>query len=254
MSRVQQTHNQDPETSDSGWQGLCRIGGISALLQLVCSLITMVVLTAVGGEPGTAEEYFTLLQEDRLLGLVRMDFPSMISVALYSLTLLGLFAALRRRQAAYMALAAALGLVGIVLWLGSHSAFSMLTLSNQYAAAASDLERSQLLAAGQAVIASDMWHSTAAAMSGIFLQGALTIASVLMLRSSVFGRATAWVGIIAHGLDLAHILMLIFGQGIGFYLMWVAGPLYPVWFILIARRLLQLSTVREGASAPSTAG
>jgi hypothetical protein len=173
-----------------------------------------------------------------------MDFPSLISVALYPLTLFGLFAALRRSHGATMALAAALGFTGIVLWLSAHSAFSMLSLSDAYAAATDDLHRAQLLAAGRAVIASDMWHSTAAAMSGIFLQSGLTIASALMLRSAIFSKATAWVGILAHGLDLVHILLLIFGQGIGFYLMWVAGPLYPVWFVLIGRRLLQLGARR----------
>jgi hypothetical protein len=240
--------------SDPAWKGLCRMGGVSALLQLVCVLVTPIVVFTVGAEPGTAGEYFTLLQNNRLLGLVRMDFPSMISVALYSLTLFGLYAALWRKHGAYMALATALGFAGIVLWLGTHSAFSMLSLSDQYAAATTDLQRSQLLAAGQAVIASDMWHSTGAVMGGIFMQSALTIMSILMLRDNVFSKATAWVGILTHGLDLAHVLFMIFAPMIGVYLIIAASPLYPIWFILVARRLFQLSMERARTPVPNEAG
>jgi hypothetical protein len=77
-------------------------------------------------------------------------------------------------------------------------------------------------------------------MSGIFLQGATTLISFLMLRSRVFSKATAWVGILAHGFDLAHILFIVFVPLIGQWLMVIAGPLYPVWFFMVGRRLLQL--------------
>ncbi len=223
------------------WKRLCRIGGVAALLQLACGLVTMVVVFALGGEPATAQEYFDLLQADRLAGLLRMDFASVLTVGLYPLTAFGLYSALRRDHPAFMTLALALVVTGAVLWLGSHSAFSMISLADRYAAAGTEAGRSQLLAAGQAVIASDMWHSTGAFMSGIFLQGATTLISFLMLRGRVFGKATAWVGLLGHGLDLAHVLLMVIVPAIGPWLMIVAGPLYPVWFFLVGRRLLQLS-------------
>ncbi len=222
------------------WKRLCRIGGVASLVQLACGLVTMVVVFALGGEPATAQEYFDLLQANRLVGLARMDFASVLTVGLYPLTAFGLFIALKRDHPASMTLALALLFAGAVLWLGSHSAFSMISLSDQYAVATTEAQRSQLLAAGQAVIASDMWHTTGAFMSGIFLQGATTLISILMLRGRVFSRATAWVGIVTHGLDLAHVLLIVFFPALGQWLMIVAGPLYPVWFFLVGRRLLQL--------------
>ncbi len=218
---------------------------MAALLQLVCGLITMVVVFGVGPEPATVQEYFDLLQNNRLAGLIRMDFASVLSMGLYPLTLFGLYAALKRDRRASVALAVALGIAGAVLWLGRHSAFSMISLSDQYALAATELQRSQLLAAGQAVIASDMWHSTGAFMSGIFLQGATTLISFLMLQSRVFGKATAWVGILAHGIDLVHVLLIVFIPVIGQWLMIIAGPLYPIWFFMVGRRLLQLGKVPQ---------
>ncbi len=224
----------------SDWKKLCQVGGLAALTQLACCLMTMIVVFTLGGEPATAEEYFNLLSHNRLVGLLRMDFPSVLNVSLYTLTLFGLYAALPRQRGGTAALVTALGFAGIILWLSQHSAFSMLWLSGQYAAAATELQRSQLLAAGQALIASDMWHSTGAFLSGIFLQCALTLISVLMLRSGVFSPATAWVGILAHGLDLVHVLIMPFAPVAGAWLLIVFGTLYPVWFFMVGRRLLQL--------------
>jgi hypothetical protein len=230
--------NQYPD-----WKKLCKLGGTAALVQLTCCLITMLVIFTMGEEPATAEEYFHLLNTNRSMTLLRMDFPSVFTVSLYTLTLFGLVTALPRRSGGILRLALGLGFTGIVLWLSKHSALSMISLGDQYAAAATDLQRSQLLAAGQAVIASDMWHSTAAFLSGIFLQSALTFISVLMLQGGAFSKATAWVGVLTHGLDLLHVLVMPFAPAIGAWLLIVFGTLYPVWFFMVGRRLLQLGKV-----------
>lgn len=226
---------------DADWKEICKIGGIAVIIQLICVIITLIVIIVLGGEPTTVEEYFSLLQTNRLMGLLRMDFSSMVSVALYPLTFFGLYAALRSVNGAIMSLITAFGFAGVILWLGSHSAFSMLTLSDQYAAALTESQQAQILAAGQVIIASDMWHSTGAIIGGIFTQSALVAVSILMLPGNVFSKTTSIVGILTHGLDLAHILIGIFAPGIGIWLMFVAGPLYPLWFILIAIRLFKLS-------------
>ncbi len=232
--------SQTLEIQGTDWKMLCRIGGASALLQLACSLVTMVVVFGMGGEPATVEQYFDLLSHHRLMGLIRMDFASVLNVGLYPLTVFGLYAALKRTRPASIALALILVCLGTVLWLGSHSAFSMISLSDQYAAAATEAERSGLLAAGRAIIAADMWHTTGAFMSGVFLQGATTWVSILMLRGGIFSRTTAWVGLLVHGLDLAHVLLMPFLPLVGPWPMIVAGPLYPLWFFLVGRRLFQL--------------
>jgi hypothetical protein len=240
MAQTKQNQATASGIAHDDWKGILKIGGFSAFLQLVMIMLTMTVVFTVGGEPSTAAEYFTILENDRLVGLMRMDMPSIATVALYALTLFGLYAALRHDQPGLMAFATAIGFAGILLWLGSHSLLSMLSLSNQYAATTNELQRSQLLAAGEAVLASNMWNSTAGFISGIFLQGATTLISVLMLRSKVFSKVTAWVGILAHGLDLVHILLMVFAPPAGVILMAISGSLYPVWFTLLGRRLLLL--------------
>jgi hypothetical protein len=225
--------------------GLCRVGGIAAYILIVYSLATIVQMVVLGGQPTTAAEAFTLLQHNKALGLLRLDLPTLIVMPLYYLLFLGLFAALRRSHLANALLATALAFVGVTLVLATPTALSMLPLSDKFAAATTDAARAQLLAAGEAIMASDIWHGTGAILGGVLIQCGAVLICCVMLRGGVFGKATAWLGIVMHGLDLAHIIGGQFLPVSGVVLMAIAGPLYPVWFFLVGRRLLQLAGKKE---------
>ena len=94
-------------------------------------------------------------------------------------------------------------------------------------------------------MAADMWHSTGALMGGLLIECGALLISLVMLRSAAFSRATAWVGLTTHGLDLTQIVLGLFVPAVKVAIMMVAGPLYLVWFFLIGRRLLRL-----GQSSP----
>jgi hypothetical protein len=227
------------ESAASEWNFLCRIGGIAALILIVYSLATIVQLLVLGGQPATAAEAFRLLQRDRIVGLLRLDLPTVVAMPLYYLLFLGLFAALRRTDCANATLSTSLAFVGVTLLLATPTALSMISLSQKYGTATTEATRNQLLAAGEAILATDIWHGTGAIMGGILVQSGAVLISVVMLRSSVFSRTTAYLGILTHGLDLAHIVCGLFLPVSGVVLMAIAGPLYPIWFFLVGRRLLQ---------------
>jgi len=240
------------ESSASDLKGLCWTGGIAALILIVYSLATIVQLIVLGGPPATAAEAFRLLQSNRFMGLLRLDLPTVVAMPLYYFLFLGLFAALRRTDCANAILPTALVFVGVTLLLATPTALSMISLSQKYAAATTEATRTQLLAAGEAILATDIWHGTGAIMGGILVQSGAVLISVVMLRSSVFGKTTAYLGIVMHGLDLAHIVFGVFLPLSGVVLMAIAGPLYPIWLFLVGRRLLQLATTgsTRGNGAP----
>ena len=211
----------------SALNGLCWTGGIAALILIVYSLATIVQLLVLGGQPATAAEAFRLLQNSRIVGLLRLDLPTVVVMPLYYFLFLGLFAALRRTDRANAILSTALAFVGVTLLLATPTALSMLSLSQKYAAATTDATRTQLLAAGEAILATDIWHGTGAIMGGALVQSGAVLISVVMLRSSVFGKATAYLGIIMHGLDLAHIVSGLFLPVSGIVLMSIAGAVVP---------------------------
>ena len=230
----------DDDARDESLSGLCRPGGVAAWLLLVYSLATMVQIAVVGGQPETAAAAFRLLQEDRVVGLLRLDLPTVLALPLYYVLFLGLFAALRRVDPARTTLATALAFAGLTLVLATPMGLSMLPLADRYAAATTEETRGQLLAVGETILATEMWHSTSAFVGGLLLQGAAVLVSVVMLRTGVFSRTTARVGILTHGLDLVHIALLPLLPAAGFAFMAVAGPRYLAWFPLVGRRLLQL--------------
>lgn len=227
---------------------LCRLGGIASLLLVVYSLATMVQMIVLGGPLTSAAQAFDLLQHHRLVGLLRLDLPTIVIMPLYYLLFLGLFAALRRSNYANALLSTVLAFVGVTLVLATPTALSMIPLSDEFAASTSDAERSQLLAAGEALLAADIWHSTGAIVGGVLVQSGAVLISVVMLRGGVFSKLTAWLGILMHGLDLAHIVGGLILPVAGVVLMALAGPLYPIWLILVGLRLLQLA--RSNRSEP----
>jgi hypothetical protein len=224
---------------------LCRIGGIAALLLIVYSLATMVQMVVLGGQPASAAQAFDLLEHHRVVGLLRLDLPTVAIMPLYYLLFLGLFAALRRTDAANALLSTVLAFAGLTMLLSTPTALSMIPLSDKFAAATADAMRAQLLAAGEAIMAADIWHATGAILGGVLVQCGAVLISVVMLRGGVFSKTTAWLGIVMHSLDLAHIVGGQFLPVAGVVLMAIAGPLYPVWFLLVGRRLLRLAAIKD---------
>ena len=228
------------QTIGSGWSSHYKIGAIVAVILIAYSLVTMVQLVAIGGQPETAIEAFSMLEENRIVGLLRLDVLTLLIVPLYYPLFLSLYSAFRKTHPARATLATMLAVVGVTLFLATPSASSLVSLSDRFAHATTETERDQLLAAGEAILASDLWHGTGAVIGGILWLAATLLFAVLMLRSDAFGRFTAYVGIVTHGLDLARSLIDLLFPGVGIFLMAIAGPLYLVWYPLLARDLFRL--------------
>lgn len=156
MTESQSGATKDVEAVEPAWRGLCRMGGVAAFLMLASATVTMAVVLTLGGEPTTPKEYFTLLADNRLVGLLRMDLASIATILLYYFVFFGLYAALRRTHGPQAAFATALAFVGATLWFAKQSAFSMVHLSDRYAAAVTDPERGQIVAVAEAILASDV--------------------------------------------------------------------------------------------------
>jgi hypothetical protein len=228
--RIEESH---VETADSRWKPLYRVGGAAALTIVVLFVIQIIVLVA-SPPPSTVIGYFTLFHKNALLGLLDLDLLSIADYALMGLMFLALYVALRRASPSFMAIALTLGLVGIAAYFASNTAFNMLSLSNQYAAATTDAQRSLFLAAGQAMLA--IYQGTAFYVSYVLVSVAPLIISVVMLRSTLFGKVTAYVGIVANVIGLGF-----FVPAIGVFLSLISVVGLQIWYILIARRLFMLA-------------
>ena len=240
MSQIALSQTQESETTQSDWNRLTQLGGIVAWIQLACMLVMLVVMSIIGGEPTTATEYFQALNHDGLGGLLRLDFATLILMSLFPFMAIGIFAAFRNSRPAYGLLTMILVLMGTLLGLANHSAFSMMHLSKLYAAAATPAQQAQLLMAGEAVIASDMWNTTAGFLAGIFMQGGFVFISFVMLRSPGFSKWTAYTGILSNGLDFLHVFIMLFAPALAAIVLAMGGVFYLIWFPLLGWDLIRL--------------
>jgi len=232
---ISDTAGAAESAADLRWMTLYRVGGWAALIGAALIPVAMVVFIAWPPPASDAPvaEWFARFQDNQLRGLLNLDLLYMGSWLLTIPVLLALYAALRRFGEAVMALATVAGLMSIAVYFASNTSVQMLFLSNGYASATTDAERSTYLAAGQAMLAT--YLGTAYHVSLIVGSVALILISVVMLRSRMFGRVTAWAGILGNGLALG-----LYVPVIGIWLL-VASvlPLF-VWQLLVGRRLLQL--------------
>jgi hypothetical protein len=235
------------ETSDSAWKNLYKVGGVAALIAAVLTLGEVVGL-AIYPQPDTVNDWFMLFQSNRFIGLLDfwgLEFPMYI---MFALVFVALYVVLRKANESYMAIASILALLGVAIFLSTNNPFSMLSLSNQYAAATTDAQRSTLLAAGQTILVNTTQRGVGGFNTGLFLVsvGGLIVSSV-MLQSSSFGRATAYVGILANVLSLADFLRqaLTTSEIVALLVILPNALFLVIWFTLVGRRLLQLGNLER---------
>jgi hypothetical protein len=253
METTEQLEMALAKPSLSECAALYRIGGFASFALILYSVLTMVQMIILGGQPSSTEEAFRLLQTNRVLALLRLDLPTIMILPLYYPVFLSVYAALKEFSQSAALLGTVIAFAGNTLVLSTPTALSLIPLSEKYAAASSGLVRSELLAAGDALMASDIWHGTGAIIGAVLLQSGAVLISIAMLRGRIFGRFTAWLGIAMHGLDLVHVLVGTFLPTTSALLLAIAGPFYPIWFFLIARRLFRLASHKAPLFADSSA-
>jgi fumarate reductase subunit D len=240
------------ETIDFTLKGLYRIGGAAALVCALMYLITLGVYipaNLASPPPETVLEWFAVFQNSPVTGLFFLGLADIVIMILWGPMSLALYAALKESNKTWPLIATPFVFVGMAVFLATNTAFSMLSLSQEYAAATTEAEKSILLAAGQAILAvSRGTGSLYTGMPLVWLAG--LIFSAVMLRSKAFSNATAWVGILGFGLLIAG---MPFGghytatgtptpvQSVMVAVQYIGGGLLSLaWYILVGLRLLKI--------------
>jgi hypothetical protein len=244
----------NPDNSAPGWKSLYRVGGAAAFL--AGALFRRNIAAEIGlfsrePSPASVGEWFALLQSSRILGLTYLNVFDLVNYLLVGLMFLALFVVLKRTSQSLMAAVLMLSFLGIAVFFASNTAFSMLSLSHQYSAVVGEAERSALLAAGQALLALNRFSDAASSpgtgglISLLLVALAGLLASLVMLRSTIFSRAAGFVGLLASSLDLAYCAGYIFlpsveGSLLAVLFIPAAGLLLMVWHIMVGWRLYRL--------------
>jgi Na+/melibiose symporter-like transporter len=237
----------NPETADSAYKSLYRLGGVAALIVVVLTLSEVIGHTLYP-QPGTVSGWFELFQSNKIIGLLDFWGLEVPMYMMFAVVYLALYVVLRKASASRMAVALTFALLGVGIFLATNNPFSMLSLSNEYAVATTEAQRSAFLAAGQAILANTGQRAVGGFNGGLFLVSvAGLIASSVMLRGNSFSRLTAYVGIVANGLSLADYLRqaLTPSATIAVLLILPNALFLVIWYVLVGRRLFQLGRLER---------
>jgi hypothetical protein len=202
------------ETADSRWNWLYKLSGAAALIVGVLFLIPVLDLIIARFQPGTANGWLWLFQDNWLVVIFKLhagfkgvqsdqlfllNYLDIAIMALVGTMYLGLYAALRKTSKIWPIVALAQPFLGIALFIATNSA----------------------------------------GRSGVM--GAGLVISIVMLRSDIFDKVTAYIGLLSSALllfgdisvGIAHSFVIGVLTGIGYVVL-------TTWFFLIAQRLFQL--------------
>jgi hypothetical protein len=227
----------------SGGRSFYQVGGATVLM----AVLVVVAEIAIGFLPGVAQatqrtvtvtDWFALFQSNWFLGLRNLGLLNLIGAALLTPTFLAMYFALRRENEPWAALGAALFFMGMTVYLANNRGFAMLSLSGQYAGAATDAQRAALAAAGQAMLVEGMNR-----LGIFFLDAAGLVLSAVMLRGKVFGKVTAVAGIVGNGLMIVFEVLSAFIPAqfsVWLFIAMGGGVCIMAWYVLAGKRLLRL--------------
>jgi hypothetical protein len=214
------------------WRPLVRWGAVAAIVVLVMIPLQATVFL-LSPPPTTAVDYFALFQANPLLGLLDLDLLLTLDYVVMIPFYLALFVLLGRREASLALLALTLGLFSLALFFVSREAtFSMWQLSTQYAVA-DEAGRAALRASGQTLLT--LYNGGTFGLSYLLGATSTLLFSLAMLRTLLFGRAAAVVGLVT------GVTMLVPPNTGGVGLVVAMLSLIPtaVWLVLLARGMLR---------------
>ena len=186
------------ETNQSRWKELYKIGAITAILSEIILVLGIVDYFIYPFAPGnmSTESIFLLLQNDKLGGLISLDFHLVLGNVFGILLFLALFVSLKQVNESYALIALVLGLIADILIFPARPISELFSLSGLYANATTEAVKNQYLAAGEALLL--LFNGTSWFLNTLLGGFSLLISSLLMLRSNVFNKSTAIVGIITN--------------------------------------------------------
>lgn len=244
------TINSTVTTMGSAWKWVFKLGTLTALIAMSANLTDIIV--GFGGTDiviyGTrsAIEWFAVYQDSWFRGVYGLGILNIVYMIAMLPVYFALFGAHFEKQTAAAALTLVIFLIAMSMYISNNAAIPLLVLSDKYSLATTDLQRTTLVAAGEAILSRGE-DFTAGSFIPLFLSGLAAICiSIIMLRGGIFGKVHAWIGIVGFTFLSIFTIIATFVPALYsfafYFLASIGGLLALSWFALVARRFFQLAS------------
>ncbi|HEY3310981.1 MAG TPA: DUF4386 family protein [Anaerolineales bacterium] len=245
------TVETNPGTTFPAWGALYRVAGMAALGTVLVGLLEIGITFLPGGNSSynTVFDWFTLFQTNWFMGLRNLGLLNLLFYAFDIPIFFALYGAHRKTSQTLAPLAMLVSFIGVAVFYATNRAFAMLALSNQYALATTDAQRSILAAAGQALLAVGQSHTPGTFIAFFLSETASLLISVVMLRGGLFSKAAAYLGLLGFTFMLVFEVCTSFVpalQSVALVLALLGGILSLVWELLVAQTLFHLAQNTKG--------
>lgn len=252
---METTMNQTVSKGITGstWKWIYQLGAVAALIAMTANLADIIL--GFGGTDmvtyGTmsAAEWFSVYQHNWFRGIYGLGILNIVYMVAMLPVYFALLSAHFEKQAIAAGLTLAIFLTAMSIYISNNAAIPLFVLSGKYSLASSELERTILVSAGEAVLSRGE-DFTAGSFIPLFLSGFAAICiSVIMLRGGIFGKVHAWIGIVGFTFLSVFTIIATFVPALytfAFYFLGSVGGLLALsWFALTARRCFQLASHSE---------
>jgi Domain of unknown function (DUF4386) len=224
---------------DQSWRGLYRAGGVSGILFVVLTIVSIVLVFTKPLQPSSGgAATLQNIASNRSLYILKQVLwlgPSALAIVVF----LALYRALKHLDKSNAAIGALLGIASEVLTLAYPTTGEggpvLVYLSDQYMAATTDAQRAAFATAAEGFIAQNNIPSP----PGILTAIGILVISLVMLRG-VFHKGIAYLGIVTGAIGIiSESLRPLLGLGyIGY------GLLLPIWFLTVGWKLYRLGSLQ----------
>lgn len=232
---------------DTKWKSVLLLGSICTFIALAGTIIDIVFGTVTGGNlaelPQSAVGRFTQMQSNTLLGLYNLDLLNIIIQLIMIPSYLALYVVLSKVNPGFSLLAFIFFLIGTIAMVTGNAALPVYELSSKYVAASSDSQKILFAAAGEAMLAKGI-HGSYGMFIGFILPnlGGILI-SWLMLKSGIFSKTNAWLGLIGSIMISVYLILVTFVPDVKSMATLFAAPgglMLMAWMLLYALRLRKI--------------
>ncbi len=240
----------EEQINDSENKSLYKLAGIAALLAMSANLLDVVLgfgetdISVYGVK--SAIEWFSLFEGNWFKGLYTLGILNIVYMACLIPVYFAVLSvhAHSRKYFIFSSMAMILFFLGLAIYVSNSAAIPMFVLSGKYAATTTDTQRALFAAAGESVLARGEDFTPGAFPGLIFSAIAAIMVSFVMLRGGIFGKVSAWIGIVGFMFLLLFTVIATFIPSlyfVGYYAFGMIGGLFALaWFVLIARTFFKL--------------